>query len=181
MAAESTPGRPETVREDPSQDTSEPASIPGRERVCRDAAGRGLAVEIFARKPANSLAEAAAVLGIRPADIVKSLVVKRPDDTFLFALIPGDRQISWPKLRAVVGVNRLSMPSAQVARHATGYERGTITPLGSTTAWPVFADSAMLGQRVAMGAGEHGFSLFVQADDLITALDATVLDISDPA
>ncbi|HSU71625.1 MAG TPA: YbaK/EbsC family protein [Micrococcaceae bacterium] len=181
MAAETTPGRPETVREDPSQEVPEPASIPGRERVRRDAAARDLAVEIFARKPADSLAEAAAVLGIRPADIVKSLVVKRPDDTFLFALIPGDRQISWPKLRAVLGVNRLSMPSAQVARQATGYERGTITPLGSTTAWPVFADSAMLGQRVAMGAGEHGFSLFVQADDLITALDATVLDISDPA
>ncbi len=144
------------------------------------AAELNLDVEIFARQPANSLAEAAAVLGIRPADIVKSLVLKRPDDTFLFALIPGDRQISWPKLRTAVGVNRLSMPSPHVALQATGYERGTITPLGSTTAWPVFADAAMLGQRVAMGAGEHGFSLFVQADELAAALDATVLDISDP-
>ncbi len=158
----------------------DPQPATGRERVRRDAAGRDLEVEIFARKPANSLAEAAAVLGIRPADIVKSLVVKRPDDSFLFALIPGDRQISWPKLRAVVGVNRLSMPSPQLAQQATGYERGTITPLGSTTAWPVFADTAMRGQRVAMGAGEHGFSLFVQADDLLAALDATVLDISEP-
>jgi Cys-tRNA(Pro) deacylase len=150
------------------------------ERVRAAAAGLDLDVEIFARQPAGSLAEAAAVLGIRPADIVKSLVLKRPDDTFLFALIPGDRQISWPKLRTAVGVNRLSMPSPHVALQATGYERGTITPLGSTTAWPVFADAAMLGQRVAMGAGEHGFSLFVQADELVAALEATVLDISEP-
>ena len=40
--------------------------------------------------------------------------------------------ISWPKLRALLGVNRISMPSADVALAVTGYERGTITPLGST-------------------------------------------------
>jgi Cys-tRNA(Pro)/Cys-tRNA(Cys) deacylase len=150
----------------------------GRFRVEADAASRGLTIEIFPRQAANSLVEAAAILGIEPADIVKSLVVKRSDDSFLFALIPGDRAISWPKLRAVVGVNKLQMPHADVALAATGYERGTITPLGSTTPWPVFADEAMVGQRVAMGAGEHGYSLFVQADDLIAALGATVADIS---
>ena len=30
---------------------------------------------------------------------------------------------------------------------ATGYERGTITPFGSTTAWPVVADERLLGPR----------------------------------
>ena len=56
------------------------------------------------------LDEAAALLGIPAASIVKTLVVKRSDDTYLFALIPGDRAISWPKLRAVVGVNKLRLP-----------------------------------------------------------------------
>ncbi|WP_427015314.1 aminoacyl-tRNA deacylase [Pseudarthrobacter sp. P1] len=153
----------------------------GRERVAADAAARGLAVEIFPRQNAGSLAEAAQILGIRPADIVKSLVVKRSGEAFLFALIPGDRQISWPKLRAVVGVNKLAMPPAEVALAATGYARGTITPLGSTTAWPVYADECIVGQKVAMGAGEHGYSLFVDGDALIAALGATVADISAPA
>jgi Cys-tRNA(Pro)/Cys-tRNA(Cys) deacylase len=31
-----------------------------------------------------------------------------------------------------------------------------------------------------MGAGEHGRSLFVDADDLVRAFDATVADITDP-
>lgn len=128
---------------------------------------------------ARSLEEAASLLGIDPSKIVKSLVVKRSDGTFLFALIPGDRQIAWAKLRAVVGVNRLQLPTPEVALEATGYERGTITPLGSTTAWPVFADSRIAGERVSMGAGEHGLSLFVDADALIAGLDATVADISD--
>ncbi|GAA1967191.1 aminoacyl-tRNA deacylase [Agromyces allii] len=155
-------------------------TIPGSERVRADAAARGLDVEIIERPAARSLEEAAELLGITPADIVKSLVVKRSDDTYLFALVPGGRKISWPKLRALVGVNKLQLPDASLALAATGYERGTITPLGSTTAWPVYIDESVVGRRVSMGAGEHGRSLFVDADRLIEALDAVVADLSDP-
>ncbi len=144
----------------------------GTERVLDDAGARGLAVEIVERP-------AAALLGIEASSIVKSLVVKKHDGTFLFALIPGDRQISWAKLRAAVGVNKLSMPSADLALEATGFERGTISPVGSTTAWPVFADERIVGRRVALGAGTHGRSAFVDADSLVDAYEATVADISD--
>lgn len=154
--------------------------LTGSERVRADAAARGLEVEIIERPAARSLEEAAQLLGIAPADIVKSLVVKRSDDTYVFALVPGGRKISWPKLRALLGVNKLQLPDASLALAATGYERGTITPLGSTIAWPVVADATIAGRRVSMGAGEHGRSLFVDADRLIAAFDATVADISDP-
>ena len=152
----------------------------GRKRFLADAAARGLEVELVERLAAQSLEEAAAILGISPADIVKSLVVKHKDGSFLFALVPGDRQISWPKLRQLVGVNKLSLPSADVALAPTGYERGTITPLGSTSAWPVYADSTITGRRISMGAGEHGYSAFVDADALTAALGAVVADITDP-
>jgi len=154
-------------------------SSSGRDRVAADAEARGIAIEFVERFTANSLEEAASIMGISPGEIVKSLVVKRHDGTFLFALIPGDKQISWAKLRAVVGVNKLQLPDKEVALDATGYERGTITPLGSTTAWPVYADASIVGKRVSLGAGEHGLSVFVQAEDLIAGLDATVADISD--
>lgn len=150
------------------------------ERVAEAARSRSLSVEFVARPAAGSLDEAAALLGLAPADMVKTLVVKRSDDTYLFALVPGDRAISWPKLRAVVGVNKLRLPEPELALAATGFERGTITPIGSTTDWPVFADETIVGRRVAMGAGAHGFSLFVDADDLIRAYQATVADISEP-
>lgn len=152
----------------------------GAERVRADAAARGLDVEIITRPPARSLEEAAELLGITPGDIVKSLVVKRSDDTYVFALVPGGRKISWPKLRTLLGVNKLQLPDASLALAATGYERGTITPLGSTTAWPVVVDATIPGRRVSMGAGEHGRSLWVEADELIRALDATVADITEP-
>jgi Cys-tRNA(Pro) deacylase len=153
------------------------SALVGRQRVLADAADRGIGVELIERPPANSVEEAAAVLGIDASSIVKTLVVRRHDGEFLFALVPGNRQISWPKLRAVVGVNRLKLPDADAALEATGYERGTIVPLGSTRAWPVYADSHISG-RIALGGGEHGFSALVDSDELIAGLDATVADIT---
>lgn len=151
----------------------------GRERVQIDAAARGVEVEFIERQAANTLEEAAEILGIDFAQVVKSLVVKRHNGTFLFALVPGDRQLSWSKLRTVVGVNKLRLPEASVAFDATGFERGTITPLGSTTAWPVFADERICG-RVAMGGGEHGLTAFVESGQLLAGLGATLADITDP-
>lgn len=148
------------------------------DRVRDAAAARGLTIEIRERPEAGSLHEAAALLGIPASGIVKTLVVKRRDDTYLFALIPGGRSISWPKLRALVGVNKLRLPEPELAFAATGFERGTIVPIGSSTDWPIYADESIVGQRIAMGAGAHGYSLFVDADALIAAYDATIADIS---
>lgn len=150
------------------------------EGVRRAAAARGLEIEIRERPDAHSLDQAAALLGIDPSDIVKTLVVKRSDDTYLFALVPGGRVISWSKLRRAVGVNKLRLPEADLAKAATGYDRGTITPIGSTTDWPIYADETIVGRRVALGAGTHGASLFVDADALISAYGATVADIATP-
>ena len=102
--------------------------------------------------PVGSLAEAAEARGIEPAGIVKTIVVRRGDDDFLFVLVPGDRTISWPKLRALLGVTRLSMPDAETAKDVTGYVRGTITPFGSLVAWPVVADSRVPTRTVSIGA-----------------------------
>ena len=50
----------------------------------------------------RSLAEAAAARGVPPRAIVKTMVVRRGPGDHLFVLVPGDREISWPKLRALL-------------------------------------------------------------------------------
>lgn len=139
----------------------------------------GLTYRVTRHGPVRSLEEAAAARGVEPSAVLKTLVVRRGDDDFLFVLVPGDREISWPKLRALLGVSRLSMPDAAVARDATGYERGTITPLGSLRPWPVVADAAVTGE-VSLGAGAHGVALLVDAGELVAALGAQVADVTDP-
>ena len=154
-------------------------AVSGLERMKADAAARGLPIKVISRQPAGSLPEAAAQMGVEVHEVIKSLVVKHKDGSFLFALIPGGRSISWPKLRALLSVNKLSLPQAEVALAATGYERGTITPLGSLTPWPVFVDASIVSGSVVLGAGEHGHSTIVDSAELIKALEATVADISD--
>jgi Cys-tRNA(Pro)/Cys-tRNA(Cys) deacylase len=140
----------------------------------------GIAYRVIRHGPVRSLAEAAKARGVEPADVVKTMVVRRGEGDYVFVLVPGDRTISWPRLRAVLGVSRLSMPDATVAKQVTGYERGTITPLGSTMAWPVIADERMLGREITLGAGEHGVAVAVRAEDVLTALSATVADVTQP-
>ena len=129
----------------------------------------------------SSLEEAAAARGVEPGDIIKTLVVRRAEDDYLFVLVPGGREISWPKLRALLGVNRMSMPDAATAKDVTGYERGTITPFGSLTAWPVVADATVSGRLISIGAGAHGVAATAQADDVVRVLGAEVADVTDPS
>lgn len=150
------------------------------ERALRALAESGISYEIVRHGRVRSLAEAAAARGVEPAAVIKTLVVRRAGDDFVFVLVPGDRTIAWPKLRAVLGVSRLSMPDAAVATEVTGYERGTITPLGSLRPWPVLADTRVAGREVSIGAGAHGVSARVDGDDLILTLTAQVADVTEP-
>ena len=153
----------------------------GEERALGAVTASGLEHDVTRHGRVGSLEEAAAARGVEPRDIVKTLVVRRGEGDFLFVLVPGDREISWPKLRTHLGVNRMSMPDAATALEVTGYERGTITPFGSTTPWPVVADATMTGRRVSLGAGGHGVAVTVQADAALAALGADVADVTDPA
>lgn len=137
----------------------------------------GIDYTIVRHGPVRSLVEAAEARGVEPRQIVKTLVVRLGNDDYLFVLVPGGRQIAWPKLRALLKVTRLSMPSAETALHVTGYVRGTITPFGSLHPWPVIADTRVEG-TISIGAGAHGVSAQISAVDVIQALSATVADVT---
>ncbi len=141
----------------------------------------GIAHRIVHHENVTSVASAAAQSGVEIQDVIKTIVVRRADDDFVFVLVPGDRAISWPKLRTLLGVKRLSLPDAAIAKEVTGYERGTITPFGSTVAWPVIADSRIAGRTIRLGAGVRDTAVVASADDVVRVLGAAVEDVTDPA
>jgi Cys-tRNA(Pro)/Cys-tRNA(Cys) deacylase len=150
----------------------------GEQRALAAVAESGIGYEVTRHGPVRSLAEAAAARGLEPSQVVKTIVVRRGKGDFVFVLVPGERVIAWPRLRSLLGVSRLSMPDAAKAREVTGYERGTITPFGATQRWPVVVDARVAG-RVSVGAGAHGVAVTMDASDLVSALDATVADVTD--
>ncbi len=130
----------------------------------------------------RSAAEAAEARGIHLSQLVKTLVVRISESDYLLVLVPGDREIDWTKLRAHVGVRRLSMPPAEEAFTATGYRRGTITPFGVSHPWPVIIDERLvLAAELSIGSGSPGTAIHLSAADLVGALSPTPADVSKPA
>ena len=139
----------------------------------------GVPHEVVRTRRARSVEEAAELRQIPVAALLKTIVVRRGQDDYLFALIPGDRSIDWAKLRAHLGVRRMSLPDAAEALAATGYERGTITPFGANHPWPVVADATIADVGIAsIGGGAHGVSVKLDGTALLALLDAELADIT---
>ncbi|MGI8773857.1 MAG: aminoacyl-tRNA deacylase [Actinomycetota bacterium] len=138
-----------------------------------------LSYDVVHTERAASARESAAFQGIELQQLLRTIVVRRGSEDYVFVLVPAGRSIDWPKLRAHLGVSRLSLPDKDEAREATGYERGTITPFGSSDPWPVIADASIVpNDKIAIGGGAHGVNLHIRAADLIRHLAAEVVDVT---
>jgi Cys-tRNA(Pro)/Cys-tRNA(Cys) deacylase len=145
----------------------------------RAAAASGVPHVVVRTEVPGSPEESAALQGIPVDALLRTIVVRRGADDYLFVLIPAGRRFDWAKLRAHLGVSRLSLPDADEAQRVTGYVRYTITPFGSTTAWPVLADASITGQAVvSVGGGVRGVNLHLTPVDLVAAFSAQLVDLT---
>ncbi len=144
-------------------------------------AAAGTTHRVVRTERASSAEESARFQGIETRQLLRTIVVRRGDDDYLFVLVPAGRRFDWPKLRELLGVRRMNLPDADEARLVTGYERYTITPFGSSRRWPVIADASISDEPVvSIGGGGFGINLHLAPADLIAALAATVADVSQP-
>ncbi len=127
----------------------------------------------------DSPEESAALQGIPLGALLRTIVVRRGADDYVFVLVPVGRRLDWRKLRAHLGVKRLSLPDADEALAATGYARFTITPFGASRAWPVIADASVLEQPVvSIGGGARGVNVHAAPAALVSDLHAEVADVT---
>jgi Cys-tRNA(Pro) deacylase len=136
--------------------------------------------EVVAHGRVSSVEEAAERRGLPVSSVIKSIVVRRAEGEHVFVLVPGDRVIDWAKLRTHLGERRLSMTDADEALAITGYVRGTITPLGSSSPLPVVVDRLLASGPVSIGAGAAGVSVTLGGESLVRILEAEVADVTKP-
>jgi Cys-tRNA(Pro)/Cys-tRNA(Cys) deacylase len=147
----------------------------------RAVAQAGVEHRVVRTERAASAEEAAAFQGIPLGALLRTIVVRRGEDDYLFVLVPAGRRFDWSRLREHLGVRRLTLPDADEARAATGYERYTITPFGSTRAWPVLVDTAAVDQPiVSVGGGAFGVNIHLRPADLVAALKAAIIVVTTP-
>lgn len=157
------------------------AGVAGSTPAIRALEGSSLGYRVVRTEPAGSAEEAAQLQGIPLGALLRTIVVRRGDDDYLFVLIPAGRRFDWPKLREHLGVKRLSLPDADEAQAVTGYVRYTITPFGSTRHWPVLVDASVMAEPVvSVGGGARGVNVHLAPAALVEALAADVVDVTAP-
>ena len=137
------------------------------------ASAAGIAYRLVHHGKVSSAEEAADKRGISIEQLAKTLVVRVEEDRYVLVLVPGDSGMDYKKLRQHLGVRRLTMPDPDEALAATGYRRGTITPLGSGQ--PAILDTGLVGlEEISLGAGIEGWAIHLYPAVLVEAFDVTV-------
>jgi Cys-tRNA(Pro)/Cys-tRNA(Cys) deacylase len=157
---------------------TEPNDVPTTPAIAALEAA-GVPFRVVRTEIARSAEESAELQGVPLASLLRSILVRRAADDYLFVLVPGGRRFDWPKLREHLGTSRLSLPDADEAKAETGYERGAITPFGARRAWPVIIDAAAADLAViAIGGGARGVNVHLAPADLMAVTGASVVDIT---
>lgn len=147
--------------------------------VTRELQARGVPFRLFAHPgPLHSLEQAAQERGQRPEQVVRSLLFRLSSGEFVMVLAAGPAQVSWPALRAYLGVARMTTATSQEVNQVTGYESGAVSPFGlpeapGSSAAPlrILADEGVFReQEVSIGSGVRYTTVILQSADLKRAL-----------
>lgn len=154
---------------------------PGSSAAVESVSAWGVEFAVVEYEPGISLEEAARQRGVTPAQVIKTMVVRLEDGSFVLVLVPGDRVIDWPGLRGLLGARRLSLADEEEAFVVTGYRRGAITPLGATGSLEVIADESILSlDPASIGGGAHGVAIHLSGVDLVEGLNARSAAVARP-
>lgn len=127
--------------------------------------------------PVASLEQAALERGLRPEQIVRSLVFRVEHGSFVLILVAGPAQVAWPKLRHHLAVSRITTASASEVILSTGYAVGTVSPLGLASPLPILADRGLTDQEVlSVGAGVPNAGIILRRADLFSVIQPVIGD-----
>lgn len=149
-------------------------------RAIKLLAKSGIPFEVISyRHDEKGAAFAARATGFALEKTIKTLVVELDGSTFVFALIPGNRQLDLKKTARVFGAKRAAMAAAGTAQRLTGYLVGGISPFGTTRRLMAVVEKEVPGfDEVMINAGRRGMMLKMRPRDIVNALRCRVEDIA---
>jgi len=119
-------------------------------------------------------------LGVSEHAVVKTLVLENERKQPLIVLMHGDREVSLKALARAIGVKTVAMCRPDVSERHTGYLVGGTSPFGTRKPLPVYAERTILDLDVAyVNGGRRGFLVGLTPAALISALHATLVEVSD--
>jgi Ala-tRNA(Pro) deacylase len=141
----------------------------------------GVTYEVLPHAHTETAADEAQALGIEPADVAKTLVVKTPDG-YVRAVVPATHRLDLHKLRDAVGGGRHKVHLASeddLRRDFPEFELGAVPPFGGQRNPVVIDERVAARESIVLEAGSHHESVRIAAADLVRATSAQVADISE--
>jgi Ala-tRNA(Pro) deacylase len=142
----------------------------------------GVEYELLPHPHTETAVAEAEALGLEPADVAKTLVVKTPDG-YLRAVIPASRRLDLHKLREVSGGGKHKVHLASeddLRSDFAEFELGAVPPLGGAQRNPVVVDERVAEQEtIVLEAGSHDESVRIAAADLVRVAGAEIADICE--
>ncbi len=110
--------------------------------------------------------EAAAVLGVDPQRVLKTLLVDTARGLAV-GIVPVAGQLDLKSLAAALGVKSVMMADPLAAQRSSGYVVGGISPVGQKRALPTVLDETAYGfETVFVSGGRRGFDIELSPADL---------------
>ena len=121
--------------------------------------------------PPTSLEDAARQRVQEPDQVIRSILFRHAQENFVMVLIAGPGQVSWKRIRAHLGISRLSMATQAEVLAVTGCELGTVNPIGLPPTVRILGDvSVFKPAEISIGSGVRGQAIIIKSADLRRAL-----------
>ena len=144
---------------------------------------RGIEAELVAPGVAMpTVGLAAAAIGAREEQILKSLLFRGRGGRLVLAIAAGTGRVDGGLLAAVTGLDRPRLADAATVRAATGFPAGGVAPVGHRTPLEVVIDRRAAELEVAYGGGgAEELLLRIRPEDIVRLTGARVVDIVEAA
>lgn len=132
----------------------------------------GISHRVFTHPgPVHSLEQAAQERNQDPGQVVRSILFRLSEGEYAMVLIAGPSQIDWKTLRGHFKQSRLTMAKPEEVFAITGYQVGSVSPLGLPAPLPILVDESVLAQQsISIGSGVHATTIFIKTKDLLRAI-----------
>jgi prolyl-tRNA editing enzyme YbaK/EbsC (Cys-tRNA(Pro) deacylase) len=155
---------------------------PGEARLRAYLAATDVMAEIVApRVPMPTVPLAAAAIGVREEQIIKSVLFRTKPGEVALAIASGTARIDRGLLSQITGLPGLKLADPETVRERTGYPAGGVAPIGHATHFPVVIDRRVMAlDEVYGGAGSDETLLRIAPVEIERLTGAVVADIIVP-
>jgi prolyl-tRNA editing enzyme YbaK/EbsC (Cys-tRNA(Pro) deacylase) len=155
------------------------SSLPPTERLVRFLRAHDVDAEVVEPGvPMPTVPLAAAAIGVRPEQILKSLLFMDRRGACVLVIACGTGRIASDRLATVSGLDRPRLADPETVFRVTGYPAGGVAPVGHASPLRVLVDRRAAALDVAYGGGgAEELLLRIRPEDIVRLTGAEVVDL----